>query len=62
MLSTDLQEGPNLHPSSNSLANCDAPHMASDPNCPERIKIREITKVNTNETTMGDAPEAGIAD
>jgi hypothetical protein len=43
-------------------ANCDAPHKASDPNCPERVKIREITKVNTNETTMGDAPEAGVAD
>jgi len=41
--------------------NCDAPHKASDPNCPERIKIREITKTNTNATTMGDAPEAGVA-
>jgi hypothetical protein len=43
-------------------ANCDAPHKASDPNCPERLKIREFNKANTNETTMGDAPEAGVAD
>ena len=43
-------------------ANGDAPHKASDPNCPERVKINEFTKVNTNETTMGDAPEAGVAD
>jgi hypothetical protein len=42
-------------------ANCGAPHEASDPNCPERIKLREITKINTNTTTMGDAPEAGAA-
>jgi len=42
--------------------NCDTPHKASDPNCPARVKIREITKVITNETTMGDAPEAGVAD
>jgi hypothetical protein len=41
--------------------NCDAPHKASDPNCPERIKIRELTKTHTNATTMGDAPEAGVA-
>jgi hypothetical protein len=43
-------------------ANCNAPHKASDPNCPERIKLREITKINTNATTMGDAPEAVVAD
>jgi len=42
-------------------ANCDAPHKASDPNCPERIKLREITKINTNATIMGDAPEAAVA-
>jgi len=42
-------------------ANCDAPHKASDPNCPEDIKIREFTKTNTNATTMGDAPQAGVA-
>ena len=42
-------------------ANCDSPHKASDPNCPERMKIREISKINTNATTMGDAPEAGVA-
>jgi len=41
--------------------NCNAPHKASDPNCPERIKLREITKINTNTTNMGDAPEAGVA-
>ena len=43
-------------------ANCDAPHKVSDPNCPERIKLREITKINTNATTMGDVPEAGVAE
>jgi hypothetical protein len=43
-------------------ANCNAPHKASDPNCPERIKIREIAKTNTNTITMGDAPEAGVAE
>jgi hypothetical protein len=42
-------------------ANCDAPHKASDPNCPERIKLREITKIKTNAATMGDASEAGVA-
>jgi len=42
-------------------ANCDALHKASDPNCPERIKLREITKINTNATIMGDAPEAAVA-
>jgi hypothetical protein len=42
-------------------ANCDSPHKATDPNCPERTKIREATK-NTNATNMGDAPEAGVAE
>ena len=42
-------------------ANCDAPHKASDPNCPERIKLRNITKTNTNTTNQGDAPMAGVA-
>jgi hypothetical protein len=43
-------------------ANCDTPQKASDSNCPERLKIREFNKANTNKTTMGDAPEAGVAD
>ena len=42
--------------------NCDAPHKATDPNCPERVKIREFTTPNTNATTMGDAPQAGVAE
>jgi len=42
-------------------ANCDSPHKVSDPNCPERIKIREISKINTNATTIGDTAEAGVA-
>jgi len=42
-------------------ANCDEPHKASNPNCPEWIKLREITKINTNATTMGDAPQVGVA-
>jgi len=42
--------------------NCDAPHKASDPNCSERIKLRNIPKTNTNTTNQGDAPMAGVAD
>jgi len=42
-------------------ANCDAPYKATDPNCPEWIKLREITKINRNATTMGDAPKAAVA-
>jgi hypothetical protein len=42
-------------------ANCNAPHKASDPNCPERIKLRDTTKTNTNTTNKGDAPEAVVA-
>ena len=37
--------------------NCNAPHKANDPNCPERIKLRTYSKV----ATMGDAPMAGVA-
>ena len=42
--------------------NCDAPHKASDPNCSERIKLRNIPKTNTNTTNQRDAPMAGVAD
>jgi len=45
-------------------ANCDAPHKASDPNCPTRIKIRSFNN-NTNTTattTPGDAPMAGMTE
>jgi hypothetical protein len=42
-------------------ANCNAPHKASDPNCPERIMLRNMTKIDTNTTTQGDAPMAGAA-
>jgi len=37
--------------------NCNAPHKANDPNCPERIKLRSYSKV----ATTGDAPMAGVA-
>jgi len=37
--------------------NCNAPHKASDPNCPERIKLRIF-----NRTNPGDAPMAGVAE
>jgi hypothetical protein len=43
-------------------ANCDAPHKASDPNCPERIKLRNFTKTTTNTTNQGDAPMAEVAE
>jgi hypothetical protein len=43
-------------------ANCNSPHKASDPNCPERIKLRTLTlNKATNATTQGDAPMAGAA-
>jgi hypothetical protein len=42
--------------------NCDAPHKASDPNCPERIKLRDTIKTNTNATKKGDAPQAVVAE
>jgi len=41
-------------------ANCNTPHKTSDPNCPERIKIRILTKSTTN--NQGDVPMAGVAD
>jgi hypothetical protein len=41
-------------------ANCNSPHKASDPNCPERIKLRTLNKA-TNATNLGDAPMAGAA-
>jgi len=42
-------------------ANCNSPHKASDPNCPERIKLRTLNKP-TNATNQGDAPMAGVAE
>jgi len=38
--------------------NCNAPHKANDPNCPERIKLRTYSKV----ATTRDAPMVGVAD
>jgi hypothetical protein len=38
-------------------ANCNAPHKANDPNCPERIKLRTFGRT----ATTGDAPMAGAA-
>jgi hypothetical protein len=37
--------------------NCNAPHKANDPNCPERIKLRTFGRT----ATTGDAPMAGEA-
>jgi len=44
--------------------NCQTTHKASDPNCPERIKIRSFNNnANTNATTNpGDAPMAEVAE
>jgi len=41
-------------------ANCNLPHKARDPNCPERIKLRTLNKA-MNATNLGDAPMAGAA-
>ena len=41
-------------------ANCGTPHKASDPNCPERIKLQNINKATTV-VNQGDAPMAGVA-
>jgi hypothetical protein len=37
--------------------NCNAPHKANDPNCPERLKLRNFGRI----ATTGDAPMAGVA-
>jgi len=37
--------------------NCNAPHKANDPNCPECLKLRNYSRI----ATMGDAPMAGAA-
>jgi hypothetical protein len=44
-------------------ANCNNPHKASDPNCPERIKVRLQNSQHAANTTnnKGDAPEAWVA-
>jgi len=41
--------------------NCNAPHKNNDPNCPERIKLRNFNKA-TGVAIQGDAPMAGVAD
>jgi len=38
--------------------NCNAPHKANDPNCPERIKLRTFGRT----ATTGDAPMAEVAE
>jgi len=38
--------------------NCNAPHKANDPNCPERIKLRTFSRT----ATTGDAPMAEVAE
>jgi len=42
-------------------ANCSTSHKASDPNCPERIKLRTFNKA-TVVANQGDAPMAGVAE
>jgi hypothetical protein len=37
--------------------NCNAPHKANDPNCPERLKLRTFGRT----ATTGDVPMAGAA-
>jgi len=51
----NLQKRPCLYPSTECCANCNAPHKTSDPNCPERIKLRIFNKT-TSTTEQGDAP------
>jgi len=41
--------------------NYNAPHQANDPNCPERIKLRNFNKT-TGVAIQGDAPMARLAD
>jgi len=54
-------EGPTcIHPPI-SCVNCNAPHKANDPNCPERIKLRNSNKA-TGVAIQGDTPMAGVAD
>jgi hypothetical protein len=38
--------------------NCGTPHKASDPNCPERIKLRTFKILSKTTTNPGDAPMA----
>ena len=38
--------------------NCNTPHKANDPNCPERIKLRNFNKA-TGVAIQGDAPHGG---
>jgi hypothetical protein len=45
-----------------SCANCGTPHKASDPNCPERIKLRTFRIMTKNTTNPGDAPLAVVAE
>jgi len=40
-------------------ANCNSPHKATDPNCPERVKLRTFNKA-TGVAIQGDAPMAGV--
>jgi hypothetical protein len=42
-------------------ANCNTPHKATDPNCPERIKARTFNLVAAA-AIQGDAPMAGVAE
>ena len=55
------KKGPTCTHAPIRCVNCDAPHKASDHNCPEHIKLRNLTKPNTNATNQGDAPIARVA-
>jgi len=61
----NCKKGPSCTHPPIRCANCNSPHKASDPNCPERAKFR-LTNINTNnanttDDNMGDAPKAGVA-
>ena len=43
-------------------ANCNTSHKATDPNCPERIKLHTIRITTKNTTNPGDAPMAVVAE
>jgi outer membrane murein-binding lipoprotein Lpp len=55
------KKGPTcIHPPIRCV-NCNSPHKATDPNCPERIKLRTFNN-RTPTTNQGDAPMAGVAE
>jgi len=55
------KKGPACTHSPICCVNCNKPHKANDPNCPERIKLRNFNKA-TGVAIQGDAPMVGVAD